>query len=126
MWVHVSVYLPTQLLNPTHASVCVMPFRSKKRAAKEAEARREEALLAQLEVAAFGDTPTYEDTGRLSELELWWSKHYTWLKENGYILRPRYAPGWTPSWEGTKKSWFVCEDGCVAKVRWVVSTIVSC
>ena len=95
-----------------------MPSSSKKQAVKEAEARGEEALLAQLRHAAFGDTLTSKDGGQLSEPELWWSKHYSWLKDSGYILRPRYALDWTPSWQGTKKSWLMCEDGRVAKV-WI-------
>lgn len=96
-----------------------MPFSSKKKAdTEEAEVRREEELLAQLELAAFGDTPRNKDVGKLSEPELWWSKHYIWLKDSGYILRPRYAPDWTPSWKGTKKSWLMCEDSQVAKV-WI-------
>ncbi|KIJ16754.1 hypothetical protein PAXINDRAFT_168241 [Paxillus involutus ATCC 200175] len=57
---------------------------------------------------------TTED-GQLSEPELWWSQHYEWFKDNGYLLRPRYAPDWTPSWRGTNKNWFLCEDGRVAK-----------
>ncbi|KAF8134314.1 kinase-like domain-containing protein [Boletus edulis] len=91
---------------------------SKKQAAVQAKARQEEeALRAQLELAAFGDTPTNKDDyGQLSERELWWSRHYGWLKDSGYILRPRYAPDWTPSWQGTKKSWLTCEDSHLAKV----------
>ena len=95
-----------------------MLSRSKKQAAKEAESRREEALLAQLEFAAFGDTPTVKSRSQLSEPELWWSRHYTWLKDNGYILRPRYAPDWTPSWKTTKESWVFCEDSHGALV-WI-------
>lgn len=41
-----------------------------------------------------------------------------WLEspeQCGYILRPRYQPGWAPSWEGKKgkrKVWFDdYEDG---------------
>ena len=117
VWVHVLVYLFPQLLNfSTSCFAYVMLSRSKKQAAKEAESRREEALLAQLEFAAFGDAPTVKYHSQLSEPELWWSRHYTWLKDNGYILRPRYAPDWTPSWKRTKKSWFVCEDSHVAPV----------
>ena len=79
-------------------------------------ASQEQALqLAQLELAVFGDMPTNKD-GELSEPELWWSQHYQWLKDNGYLLRPRYAPDWTPSWQGTKKSWVLCEDSCAAPV----------
>lgn len=55
----------------------------------------------------------------LDDLESWWRDHYDWLKERGYMLRPRFAPGWKPSWvildekgELKKlKSWTRCEDG---------------
>ncbi|KIJ18458.1 hypothetical protein PAXINDRAFT_167058 [Paxillus involutus ATCC 200175] len=91
-----------------------MGLRSKKKAEKEAEAKRQEALLAQLELAVFGDVPRTKP-GELGELELWWSQHYQWLKDNGYLLRPRYAPDWTPSWQETKKDWIRCEDGFPAR-----------
>ncbi|KAJ7502424.1 kinase-like domain-containing protein [Mycena galericulata] len=34
--------------------------------------------------------------GRLISAEIFWRDHYSWLKESGYLLRPRYSPGWTP------------------------------
>ncbi|KAJ6629474.1 hypothetical protein B0H10DRAFT_1939855 [Mycena sp. CBHHK59/15] len=43
-------------------------------------------------------------------VELFWSDRCDWLKEKGYILRPRYQPGWVPSWITTKKSMLECED----------------
>lgn len=92
-----------------------MSTRSGKQPAKETRVSREQALLAQLEPSVFGDMLTNND-GELSEFELWWSQHYHWLKDSGYLLRPRYAPDWTPSWQGTKKSWVLCEDSCVAPV----------
>lgn len=91
-----------------------MLTRPGKQVAEETEVR-EQALLAHLEHAVFGDRPTIKD-GELSELELWWSRHYRWLKDRGYLLRPRYAPDWVPSWHGTKKSWVLCEDGYAAPV----------
>ncbi|KAJ3999202.1 kinase-like domain-containing protein [Lentinula boryana] len=39
------------------------------------------------------------DPGALSENEEWWSGHYEFLKERGYMLRPRYRPGWKPSYD---------------------------
>ncbi|KAI0069907.1 hypothetical protein K474DRAFT_1609666 [Panus rudis PR-1116 ss-1] len=35
---------------------------------------------------------------QLFEHEKFWANHQPWLAERGYILRPRYRPGWTPSW----------------------------
>ena len=92
-----------------------MPTRSGRQSVKETEVSREQASLAQLEHAVFGDMSTNKD-GQLTEPELWWSQHYHWLKDSGYLLRPRYAPGWTPSWQNNKESWILCEDGCVAPV----------
>jgi hypothetical protein len=48
--------------------------------------------------------------------EFWWRDHYQWLKDAGYLLRPRYDPAWIPSWRGTKKDWLDCED---SKALWV-------
>ncbi|OCH88105.1 hypothetical protein OBBRIDRAFT_735113 [Obba rivulosa] len=49
--------------------------------------------------------------GYLREAEYYWRDRQQWLEAQGYMLRPRYRPDWKPSWEGTKKSWFDCEDG---------------
>ncbi|KAK7448867.1 hypothetical protein VKT23_013597 [Stygiomarasmius scandens] len=51
----------------------------------------------------------------LSPLERYWRDHKTWLEERGYLLRPRYHPGWTPSWKNTSKIPDDCEDGQTAK-----------
>ncbi|KAF9462414.1 kinase-like domain-containing protein [Collybia nuda] len=46
----------------------------------------------------------------LDATEVYWRDHYVWLKQMGYLLRPRYNPEWIPSWKGTNKSWISCED----------------
>lgn len=53
---------------------------------------------------------------RLALGETWWRDHQKWLEEQGYMLRPRYRPGWTPSWRATKKLWLTCEDAQMAVV----------
>ncbi|KAJ3015694.1 hypothetical protein NUW54_g170 [Trametes sanguinea] len=48
----------------------------------------------------------YRDSGRsdrelfarLSSVERWWIDHQPFLEQHGYQLRPRYRPGWEPSW----------------------------
>ncbi|KAJ3481139.1 hypothetical protein NLI96_g7865 [Meripilus lineatus] len=40
---------------------------------------------------------------RLGESESFWSDHSQWLEEKGYMLRPRYRPGWVPSWVAENK-----------------------
>ncbi|OCH94858.1 hypothetical protein OBBRIDRAFT_788858 [Obba rivulosa] len=51
------------------------------------------------------------DKSGLVENELYWRDRQKWLEEKGYLLRSRYRPDWKPSWEGTKKMSFQCEDG---------------
>ncbi|KAG2135809.1 hypothetical protein DEU56DRAFT_806636 [Suillus clintonianus] len=54
---------------------------------------------------------TEAQPSRLRQDEVWWSGHYKWLENCGYLLRPRYKPDWIPSWQGTSNSPFLCEDG---------------
>lgn len=62
------------------------------------------------------------DEGRLLIGEIYWRDHYMWLKEQGYLLRPRYHPEWVASWKGIgtgpghRAPWFDSEDGQVTKV----------
>ena len=58
----------------------------------------------------------------LDDSELFWLEHQKWLEECGYMLRPRYRPGWVPSWQGSKKLWEDCEDGQYGRVRLAVPT----
>ncbi|KAJ3856534.1 hypothetical protein EV368DRAFT_32205 [Lentinula lateritia] len=53
------------------------------------------------------------DNEELWEFEIFWRDHYDWLKNRGYLLRPRYRPGWVASWIGTTKEAFRCEDNQV-------------
>jgi len=50
-------------------------------------------------------------SGSLTTSERGWRNRSKWLEEKGYMLRPRYRPDWKPSWEGTTKIWYECEDG---------------
>ncbi|KZT29119.1 hypothetical protein NEOLEDRAFT_1128691 [Neolentinus lepideus HHB14362 ss-1] len=43
--------------------------------------------------------------------EIFWRDQQQWLKTRGYMLRPRYAPDWAPSWTVSGKPRFSCEDG---------------
>lgn len=69
---------------------------------------------------------SFTDLGpvKLNRMEAFWAKHQKWFEDCGYMLRPRYMPGWTPSWLATDKhgkvvekdSWLSCEDGRPLKV----------
>ncbi|KAJ6625295.1 kinase-like domain-containing protein [Mycena sp. CBHHK59/15] len=48
---------------------------------------------------------------RLGEFELFWRDHCSWLKDCGYLLRPRYSPNWTASWKDDLDLWGDAEDG---------------
>lgn len=56
--------------------------------------------------------------GGLTDVEKEWCEIEPWLEEHGYRLRPRYRPGWIPSWRGKKNvQWRKCEDGQRMLVR---------
>lgn len=57
------------------------------------------------------DIQAYRDRLTLLSDEVWWRDHQVWLAERGYMLRPRYRPGWVPSWKDTGKRWQQFEDG---------------
>ncbi|KAJ7140491.1 hypothetical protein C8R43DRAFT_892745 [Mycena crocata] len=55
--------------------------------------------------------------GYLSHDEKFWTEHQPWLERQGYRLRPRYQPSWTPSWlvnnsakKKKQKKYYLCED----------------
>ncbi|KAG6901306.1 hypothetical protein C0995_013876 [Termitomyces sp. Mi166 len=63
----------------------------------------------------FVDRPGVDgEGGELVPADLFWRKHCTYLKDHGYILRPRYQPDWRPSWLDNSKDWTDCEDGVAA------------
>jgi hypothetical protein len=51
-----------------------------------------------------------QDPYALFDDEEFWRDIQPWLEQQGYMLRPRYRPGWVASWKGNKKSPFSCED----------------
>ncbi|KAA1476402.1 kinase-like protein [Dentipellis sp. KUC8613] len=55
--------------------------------------------------------PNTESRARLYRSERQWAKIQPWLQSQGYMLRPRFRPGWIPSWKMKEKvdlDW--CED----------------
>ncbi|KAE9399526.1 hypothetical protein BT96DRAFT_965595 [Gymnopus androsaceus JB14] len=59
----------------------------------------------------------------LEEFEEFWRDHYDWLKTCGYILRPRYRPGWVASWTGTDLYAPDCEDYEIPLFRYNLDAI---
>ncbi len=49
--------------------------------------------------------------GEIDGPEIWWVEQQEALERAGYMLRPRYRPGWKPSWVGTDKRLLNFEDG---------------
>jgi hypothetical protein len=83
---------------------------------KAEEEERRNALRTRRELEIFGQERNHRP-GALSANETWWCQQYLWLKSQGYLLRRRYAPDWVPSWEGTQRNPFDCEDGHCVHVR---------
>lgn len=47
----------------------------------------------------------------LNGLEIPWRDRQVFLESRGYMLRPRYRPGWVPSWQGNPEVHYEdCED----------------
>ncbi|EIW62126.1 uncharacterized protein TRAVEDRAFT_44958 [Trametes versicolor FP-101664 SS1] len=44
-----------------------------------------------------GDDSVFEE---LRDVEIYWAEKYELFEAHGYALRPRYRPGWKPSWIG--------------------------
>jgi hypothetical protein len=61
------------------------------------------------------DNPTAWN-GEIEGPETWWVAHQEALEHAGYMLRPRYRPGWKPPWAGTNKNLYEFEDGQLQSV----------
>ena len=55
---------------------------------------------------------------RLMRFEEQWRDRQPMLEQRGYMLRPRYRPGWIPSWhKDPSLNRRDCEDAILAPVR---------
>nr|VWP01567.1 Efflux pump FUB11 (Fusaric acid biosynthesis protein 11) [Ganoderma boninense] len=52
--------------------------------------------------------------------EIFWKNRYLFLHDRGYALRPRYHPDWKPSWIGTNRKPFFCEDSIMLNIPMVI------
>ncbi|KAJ6618793.1 hypothetical protein B0H10DRAFT_2217291 [Mycena sp. CBHHK59/15] len=48
--------------------------------------------------------------GDLRTSDIFWRDMQPWLQECGYMLRPRFRPGWVPSWKATGLFYTLAED----------------
>ncbi|VDB85832.1 unnamed protein product [Peniophora sp. CBMAI 1063] len=53
----------------------------------------------------------YVDRQQLERDEIWWRDRQQFLQSKGYMLRPRFRPGWVPSWLTSGKHPYKSEDG---------------
>ncbi|KAJ3914612.1 kinase-like domain-containing protein [Lentinula edodes] len=60
-------------------------------------AANEESYFEQV-IGPLRQRPRRSDPDGLDESEEWWIGHFEYLKERGYMMRPRYRPGWQPSY----------------------------
>ncbi|KAA1476398.1 kinase-like protein [Dentipellis sp. KUC8613] len=59
-----------------------------------------------------------DSRARLHRVERQWAKIQPWLQSKGYMLRPRFRPGWVPSWKGEGE---VQVQQCEDAIRHVVT-----
>lgn len=75
-----------------------------------------------------GYIPTTEEISlvlaTLSHGEVKWRDRFEMLEQEGYTLRPRLRPGWTPSWFDSGKHPRACEDGERLPVDILLSLVV--
>lgn len=64
----------------------------------------------------FADSRVTEP-GAIRSHEAWWVERQELLEQAGYMLRPRFRPGWKPSWAGSRKYHGRFEDGKHLRVR---------
>ncbi|TDL19841.1 hypothetical protein BD410DRAFT_726638, partial [Rickenella mellea] len=48
----------------------------------------------------------------LNLFEVWWRNRSSMFAQRGYMLQPRYQPGWELSWMDTNIHPIYCEDSC--------------
>jgi hypothetical protein len=64
--------------------------------------------------------------GGLGGNEKWWVERQEALEQAGYMLRPRFRPGWQPSWTGTNKDFYDFEDGQSVGVSLDILSLTTC
>ncbi|KAL1689599.1 hypothetical protein GGG16DRAFT_57382 [Schizophyllum commune] len=72
----------------------------------------ERARINRARLAEVFDSPGQSESV-IWDTEEWWIERQPWLESLGYMLRPRFCPGWKPSWHTTKYKharWWRAED----------------
>ncbi|OCB91920.1 hypothetical protein A7U60_g788 [Sanghuangporus baumii] len=59
----------------------------------------------------------------LMRSEIVWRDRQKMLEQHGYLLRPRFRPGWEPSWLKTNKDPLLCEDSLFNPVPKLIDAI---
>lgn len=78
----------------------------------------------QVEVAKEGQS-NVNDIDRLDPWECWWRDRAEFFERRGYRLRPRYQPGWIPTWRTTNKHRLRCEDSVTQHVcHWKADIVI--
>lgn len=65
---------------------------------------------------------------RMSHVEKSWRDRQAFLEASGYMLRPRYRPGWVPSWRGKGGAILptFCEDAIALPVSELTCEMELC
>ncbi|GBE86767.1 predicted protein [Sparassis crispa] len=66
---------------------------------------------------------TAEGLYSLLPIEIFWRDRQVYLEQHGYLLRPRFRPGWSPSWLGTDIAPNFCEDSICMLARHVMDAV---
>ena len=66
--------------------------------------------LTTMSVRDLPETSEIGDGFGLASYEVYWRELCPFLESRGYVLRPRYQPGWKRSWEALNIPFFKAED----------------
>ncbi|TFY54583.1 hypothetical protein EVG20_g9647 [Dentipellis fragilis] len=69
------------------------------------------------------EAATEKGVYNLTTAEEAWRDRRDTLVTRGYELRPRYRPGWTPSWLGTRRDPTFCEDSILIEDYHVIDAV---
>ena len=68
----------------------------------------------------------YNKISSLLPDEVAWRDRQPYLQSHGYMLRPRYQPGWIPSWQQRKPDVYHDEEDLVSSIVSFFFPLVTC
>jgi hypothetical protein len=85
--------------------------------AEDSKTKRDGAVAAEQSTIAADVESTFPVWASLTQMEKQWAYYQPFLAERGYMLRPRYRPGWDPAMLNSQQFPWKAEESLSACVR---------